>query len=140
MAPSYEVFEHGADVGVRGFGRSLEEAFANAAKAMFSLMVEDFDQIKPNRRIENITCLADDLESLLVFWLNRLLSLADMEKMIFCHFGPRIKGLRLTGWAAGETLDPSRHRLGVEVKGATYTMARVAKDGDLYVAQCVVDV
>ncbi len=103
-------------------------------------MVENFDQLRPDRRIENITCVAEDLESLLIFWLNRLLSLADMEKMVFCLFGPRIKGLRLTGWAAGEPLDPFRHQLGVEVKGATYTMAKVAREGGLYVAQCVVDV
>jgi tRNA nucleotidyltransferase (CCA-adding enzyme) len=38
-------------------------------------------------------------------------------------------------------MDPARHELGVEVKGATYTALSVAQDASgAWVAQCVVDV
>lgn len=40
----------------------------------------------------------------------------------------------------GERVDPARHRPAVEVKGATYTELKVAREGELWVAQCVVDV
>lgn len=36
-------------------------------------------------------------------------------------------------------MDPGRHKLGVEVKAATYAGVRVAKKGDGYIAQCIVD-
>jgi SHS2 domain-containing protein len=53
----------------------------------------------------------------------------------------RIAGTRLRGKAWGEALDPGRHELAVEVKGATYSGLKVLErsDGD-WLAQCVVDV
>ena len=33
VASGYETFEHQADIGIRGFGATMEEAFANAATA-----------------------------------------------------------------------------------------------------------
>ena len=36
----HELFEHKADVGIRGTGKNKEEAFAECAKAMFSTMVD----------------------------------------------------------------------------------------------------
>jgi SHS2 domain-containing protein len=35
----FEQFEHKADIGVRGYGKNIEEAFENGARAMFSVMV-----------------------------------------------------------------------------------------------------
>ncbi len=44
----YEQFEHKADVGVRGYGKTIEEAFENGAKAMFSIMV-NIAKIEPKK-------------------------------------------------------------------------------------------
>lgn len=135
----YETFEHGADIGVRGYGRTLEEAFANGAKALFSLIVENFEEITPERDLP-VEVEAELLDELFVLWLNRLLTLADLEGMVFREFRVKISGNRLEARALGEGLDPDKHRLGVEVKGATFTLARVAREGEFWVAQCVVDV
>jgi len=140
MQPGYETFEHGADMGVRGGGRTPEEAFVNAARALFSLMVVNLEDVKPEKRVE-VSAEADTLEELLLDWLNNLLSASGIENLIFSAFGCRIQErYRLSGWAAGERIDPERHELGEEVKGATYSLLKVYKEGDLWVAQCVVDV
>lgn len=138
MSLRYETFEHEADIGIRGFGNSIEESFEGAAMAMYSVIV-NIDAIKPQEQ-KNVTASAPDRELLLVEWLNALLSLSDVERMVFSKFEVKIERSSLAGTAWGERLDRVRHEPNVEVKGATYHMLRVSRDDDTYVAQCVVDV
>ncbi|HYA87776.1 MAG TPA: archease [Nitrospirota bacterium] len=138
MTSQYETFAHESDIGIRGYGNTLEEAFENAALAMYSVIVK-VDLIQPLERKE-VTASAPDGELLLVEWLNALLSLSDVERMVYSRFRVKIEGTALTGTVWGEKLDRTRHEPNVEVKGATYHMLKVYKDGDSYVAQCVVDV
>jgi len=137
----FETFEHGADIGIRGYGPSLEEAFAQTAKAMFSLMWEDLQTISPKTEIM-VKTNGFDLESLLVFWLNALLSQADIYKVILSKFEPEIKiedySLKSKVW--GDVLNRGYEHLGIEVKGATFTQAKVYESKGKWIAQCVVDV
>jgi len=138
LTPQYEMFDHESDIGIRGFGTTIEEAFENAALAMYAITV-NVDLVKPlAHRV--VTVSAADDEMLLVEWLNALLSLSDVERMVYSKFTVKINGTALTGKAWGEKLDETRHEPNVEVKGATYHMLKVCKIGDLYEAQCVVDV
>jgi SHS2 domain-containing protein len=134
----YETFEHKADMGIRGYGRTAEEAFQNGARALFSVMV-DLKTVK-GKDERDIECSADDIEALFVEWLNGLLSVADAEGLVFSDFGVKIRENKLEGWALGERLDYEKHNPVVEVKAATYHMLKVEKTDDLYFAQCVVDV
>lgn len=134
----FETFEHGADIGIRGYGRTLEEAFVNGAKALFSVMI-DTERVELRER-RGIECSAEDVETLFIEWLNRLLSVADSEGLVFSEFKIDIIGNRLEGSAMGEDLDQEKHNPKVEVKAATYHMLKVAQGGVGYVAQCVVDV
>ena len=138
MAIQYETFEHEADIGIRGFGKSMEEAFENAAAAMYSVMV-NIDRISPTEKRE-LSVTAPDYELLLVEWLNALLALSDIEHIVFKRFEVKIYGTSLSGIALGEGLDHSRHEPKVEVKGATYHMLSIVKKDSHYTAQCVVDV
>jgi SHS2 domain-containing protein len=138
LTVQYETFEHEADIGIRGFGTTLEEAFANAAAALYSVMV---DVTRVDRKeFRGVNVSADDQEQLLVEWLNALLAVSDIERLVFSRFEVRIEGNRLAGTAWGEHLDRTRHHAHVEVKGATYHMLRVQKENGRYVVQCVVDV
>jgi SHS2 domain-containing protein len=134
----FETFEHQADVGIRGFGATLEEAYANAAAALYSVMV-DIDRVAPRER-RSLSVTADDREQLLVEWLNALLAVSDIERMVFSKFEVTIDGNLLAGTAWGERLEQDRHRAHVEVKGATYHLLSVRQEPDRFVAQCVVDV
>ncbi|HET6201227.1 MAG TPA: archease [Planctomycetota bacterium] len=140
MAPgSYEVFEHGADYGVRGLGPTMEAAFENAARAMFSIAVENSSAVRPARRIP-VSAVGSDAETLLVEWLNALLAAASLEGIVLGDCRARVAEGSVNGEAVGEPFDSSRHAGGTEVKGATYTLLRVAREGERFVAQCVVDV
>jgi SHS2 domain-containing protein len=134
----YETFEHESDIGIRGFGKTLEEAFENAAIALYSVMV-NVGAIEP-KNMRTISATASDHELLFVEWLNALLSISDIERMVFSRFEVAISGVSLTGRAWGEHLDQIRHQPHVEIKAATYHMLCVKKEGEVFLAQCVVDV
>jgi len=138
LGVNFETFEHEADIGIRGFGGTMEEAFGNAAAAMYSVMVR-IDAVMPTQE-RTVTVDAPDEELLLVEWLNALLSLSDIEHMVFSKFDVRLEGTTLKGTAWGEPLDQVRHEPKVEIKGATYHMLKVNKEKDGFIAQCVVDV
>jgi tRNA nucleotidyltransferase (CCA-adding enzyme) len=138
----FEHLDHEADAGVRGIGKTLEEAFAEGARGMFALMIE-LDRVAPKDAVE-IECHADSLETLFVAWLGELLLQRDLTGMVFSKFEIQIQEedgkYLLHGRAWGEPLDPERHGAKVEVKAATYSGLKSGRtsEGDYYV-QCVVD-
>ena len=134
----FKFFEHKADIGIIGIGLTLEEAFAEAAKAMFSVMI-DIKKVKKAKKVK-ISCEAQNNEELFVEFLNKLLYEKDVREMAFCDFEVKIKGSKLTATAFGEKFDAKKHRVKTEVKAATYSELKIEKKGDRYYAQCVVDV
>jgi tRNA nucleotidyltransferase (CCA-adding enzyme) len=138
-AARFEHFVHGADIGVRGIGPTLADAFAQAARALTAVMV-DPDRVAPREAVP-IRCSAPDRETLLVDWLNALLFETATRHMLFGRFEVRLEGDRLEATAWGEPIDPARHEPAVEVKGATMTELSVRPlPGGGWLAQCVVDV
>ena len=137
--PRWEHFAHDADIGVRGTGRTLAEAFEQAALALTAVTV-DPGQVRRVASV-HVTCEAPDDELLLADWLNAVIYEMSTRRMLFGGFDVRVDGHRLTAQAHGEPVDRSRHEPAVEVKGATYTCLQVVRRGDgSWLAQCVVDV
>jgi len=135
----WEHFDHMADMGVRGIGPSREAAFEQAALAL-SATITDPALVRPGILFE-VDCRANDDELLLVDWLNALISEMSARRMIFSRFEVTISDGHLHGRAWGEVADPARHHPAVEVKGATLTELKVARNAEgLWTAQCVVDV
>jgi SHS2 domain-containing protein len=139
MTAHWEHFRHGADIGVRGVGATLGEAYEQAALAL-SGIVTDVGSIRPQQSVD-IACAAADRELLLVDWLNALIYEMAVRGMLFGRFAVTLSPGGLTATATGETIDVARHRPAVEPKGATYTALAVTQQGDgSWLAQCVVDV
>jgi len=137
-AARWEHFAHAADMGVRGIGATKHEAFEQAALAL-TAVITDPAAVAPKAAIA-IECEAPDDELLFVDWLNALVYEMATRHWLFGRFEVRLDGRRLQARAWGEPTDIARHQPAVEVKGATYTALRVAKENDVWVAQCVVDV
>ena len=134
----WEHFAHVADLGVRGYGSSVAEAFAAAATAL-TAAVTDPDKVAPDIEI-GLRCSAPDLELLLAEWLNALVYEMATRRMLFSHFEVEIEAGKLNARVSGEAIDLQRHQPAVEIKGATYTELAVYREADNWVAQCVVDV
>ena len=81
---AYNLIDHTADVGLKAYGKSLSEAFQNAAKGMFDI-ITDKSEIE-NIGQYNIKLEADDLEQLLVDWLSELLYIHSTKNIVFGFF------------------------------------------------------
>ena len=135
---AWEHFPHDADVGVRGFGTTPAEAFAQAALALTAVVTAA--RVAPLSSVE-VRCEAPDLELLFVDLLNAIIYEMAVRSMLFGRFDVRIEGTTLTATLWGEPVDVARHAPACEPKGATYTALRVGKDAEgLWSAACVVDV
>jgi SHS2 domain-containing protein len=148
----WETFAHEADIGVRGSGATLAEAFAGAATAMTAAIC-DPARVGAGDTV-HIECAAPDAEMLLVDWLNALVYEMATRHMLFSRFevtvedhrpaGGRGPGggsvyLRATAW--GEPVDVAKHQPAAEVKGASFCELAVRHEPDgQWLAQCVVDV
>ncbi len=137
-AAYWEHFHHQADVGVRGVGPTIEEAFAQTALAM-TAVISDPRRVRAQEAVA-IRCAAPDRELLLTDWLNALVYEMAVRRMLFSRFQVIFEDHQLRATAWGEPIDLRRHHPAVEVKGATYTGLRVAREGGNWLAQCVVDV
>ena len=137
--PPFETFDHTADVGIVAHGGSLAEAFVNAAKAMFSLMVA-LDKVEPRdeRRVE---LHADDREGLLVAWLAELLYLSEVDNLVFSHFKvDEISDTRIVARALGEPLDLERHDPQLMIKAVTRHMLQVAPENGGFQVRVILDI
>ncbi len=137
-----ETFEHTADIGVRGTGRTPQEAFSEAAAALFSVMA-DVSLLKKKPDVSfSLSCRADAPEDLLVEFLNSLLTQAALRRCVLSDV--RVMRMDETGLEAlvsGVKAGTDTARcMRTEVKGATYCGLKVAKRGGKWTAQCVVDV
>lgn len=130
-------FEHGADIGVIGGGGTLEEAFENAARAVFAVMTP-LQAVRERETLE-IDFEETDPELALVTWLNLLLARSHERGLVFSRFALKRAGSNWHGHASGESWRPDLER-GTGVKGATLTMLSVAERGGRWEARCVVDV
>lgn len=133
----FELIEHTADLGLVASGATLAEAFSNAAYGLFSLItnLSAVRGVEPRRlKLEE-----DDAEMLLVGWLNNLIYLFDVERILFKRFDiTDLDGHRLVAVCYGEKYDPTRHTLKRGVKAATYHMIKV--DADKNQVQVIFDV
>jgi SHS2 domain-containing protein len=134
----FENFAHDADIGVRGRGATLAEAFANVGRAL-TAVVTDPESVRETLSV-GITCEASDPEELLFDWLNALVFEMATRRVLFARHEVKLDGGTLLARAFGEPVDVARHHPAVEVKGATWTGLRVAREGGTWVAECVVDV
>ena len=138
MEKDFEIINHTADVGIVAYGADMSQAFANAARALFSLITELDDVAEVLHRDVELT--APDEEGLLVEWLNELIYLFDTENILFKRFDIiQLNNTQLKARSYGEKVDKSKHKLKTGVKAATYHMLKVDRD-DVCQVQVLFDI
>lgn len=134
----WELFPHGADVGVRGWGPTPAAAFEQAALALTHVVT---DVTIGERSLVEVHCEAPDIELLLVEWLNAIIYEMAVRGMVFGRFEVDMHDARLQGRLWGEPIDQAKHSPACEPKGATYTALLVDRSAEgTWSAACIVDV
>lgn len=137
----YEYLPHTAEAKFAAYGKSMEEAFSNAALAMENIMT-DTEKIKPNIK-KKIVIETKQLPALLYDFLQELLILFDSE-----HFAiKKIENLKiqqkgsdylLTATAMGD--DAQHYEIISGVKSVTYNEMEIKKEKGQWKVVVVLDV
>ena len=133
----FEYFEVTADIGFRAYGKSLNEAFENAGRAIFNI-ISDTDDITPATEI-SFEVASEDEVSLLYDYLEELLFYHEVEFMLFSEFHVEIdENLHLNATIMGEAIDWEKHERKTEIKAITFHEMEVKKT-DSVELQAIVD-
>jgi len=138
----FEWVEHPSDIGFKAYGKDLEEAFENAALALFEVMV-DTSKVEP--KSETVVELeAEDEGALLYDWLDKLIYLRDAKDLVMSKFSVKISktksDLKLSAKAYGEPFSAKKHNERTAVKAMTYHMMEIKKDPSQCWVRAVVDI
>jgi SHS2 domain-containing protein len=135
----YEILDHTADVCLRIYGKSFGELFENAACAMM-VLITDREKINPSQEIE-IEVHGENIEELLVHWLQEILFLHEVKKMVFKDFRLNlISETHVKGKAIGEKIDIDKHELSFDIKAVTYHNLKIEPINDKLKVDIVFDV
>ena len=135
----FETFDHTADLGLRVIAGDLEELFAEAARGLTSLVVDDPETLKSDRttgfRVEG-----QDLDLLLVDLLGELLFRFETTGFLGRDFTAVHTAAGLDVEARGEMIEGQPHRLAREVKAVTYHGLKVERQDGRWMAEVIVDI
>ena len=139
----FEFLEHTADAYVAAYGKTLEEAFENAAYATFEVMTEA-ERIEPKIE-DDIEVEGYDEKSLLYNWLEAFLVKFDTAGKLYSRFKiskiERTKeGYRLKSKIWGETYNPEKHPQKVGIKAVTYHRMEIIKKPEQVTIRFILDI
>jgi SHS2 domain-containing protein len=159
----YEILDISGDVGLKAFGKNINEVFINAATGMYSL-ITNLNLIEEKKTIE-IEVKSHSLEGLFVSYLNELIFYFDAygfigRRIVITEFTPSpvsstgqaltlppqgggIGGgetSKLKASISGEDFDPKRHESKLLIKAATYHKLRIEKIVDTWKAKVIFDI
>jgi len=139
----FEFLEHTADVYIAAHGKTLAEAFENAALAMFEVMT-DTEKVSPDVA-DSVEVEAEDGYALLYSWLEALLVKFETENMLYSKFeissiDETAEGFRVKAAVWGEKFNAEKHTQKVGVKAVTYHRMEIIKDIDNVRLEFILDI
>jgi SHS2 domain-containing protein len=125
LAGGFQRIDHTADEGIHAWGKNGKEMFEEAAKGMFSILVDTTTVTCVEKRQLEIRALTVD--ELLLLWLKEILFLCYTENMVFSKFQIEKDNLSkgnaeayfINAYVVGEKLNTSRHGICKEIKSIT---------------------
>ncbi|OLS14714.1 MAG: archease family protein [Promethearchaeota archaeon CR_4] len=139
----YEFLDHPADVWVRVWGTTLEEAFEQAARSLAKTMWGDSHFDASERK--EIGAIGRDQPELLVNFLSEILFHFDVDNFAFNHL--TIQKLyqsqedwHILAYADGESFSREKHQPGTEVKAITYSYLKIEQREGRFVIEVIFDI
>ena len=135
----YEQTDHTADIGLKIFGNSLLDLFANAGYALCDSLT-DISKVIPATK-QTFCLQRDSTEELLVEWMGDLLYTFETESLLFSRFNIiSIDKNSLSAEAEGEFFNSALHTIKNGVKAVTYHKLKIEEKNGLWLAEVVLDV
>jgi SHS2 domain-containing protein len=129
----FRFHDHTADIVIECWAPTIAEAFEEAAKATFEVIL-DTTTVTPQESVD-VSVQGVDFEELLVEWVGTLISLIDIKNQFYSRFeiidiSPQPDGYTLKGRVFGENIDFDRHITRTEVKAMTYAEMKILENAD----------
>ena len=142
--PSFEFIDHTADVQVKCYGFTLEQAFEQAAYSLMATISPNLKEIKPSVN-KLIKISAEDKKALLFDFLTEFLYIFDVDGLLFSQIVideiiEKKNEYSLIAKARGESFDKSRHSIGIEVKAITYSYMSIEEKPNNVIIDVVFDI
>ncbi|MCC6587337.1 MAG: archease [Bryobacterales bacterium] len=135
----FEVLEHTADVGLRAWGDSLADMFVEAALGLEDLAL-DRSGIEEREQYP-LEATGEDLEALLVNWLNEIVYCLDGKRVAISRIAVEtMTENRIVAVAWGEQRDNRRHEPKLVIKAATFHQLRIASSQGQWSAEVYLDI
>ena len=139
----FEFLEHTADAYIVAYGKTLEEAFENAALATFEVMT-DTNTIAQTIE-DSVEVEAPDEQALLYAWLEQLLINFETKGNLYSGFKiskieKTREGFRLKAKIWGEPYNPEKHPQKVGVKAVTYHRMEINKKPNEVSVKFILDI
>jgi len=139
----FEFLEHTADLYITAYGKSLEEAFENAAYATFEGMT-DLDMVQPKLE-DTVEVEGYDEQALLYNWLEALIVKFDIIGNLYSRFKiasieKTSAGFKLRAKIWGEPFNPKKHVSKVGIKAVTYHQMEIIKKPELITLKFILDI
>ena len=139
----FEFLEHTGDAYIAAYGQTMEEAFGNAALAMFEVMTDTRKIAQTQKEVVEVE--AEDEYALLYSWLEALLVRFEVEGLLFSRFDVEdlketSNGFQLKSIVFGEKYDAKKHPQKVGVKAITYHQMEIIKDVDKVTLMFILDI
>jgi SHS2 domain-containing protein len=133
----YEFLPHTADVKFRAYGKTIEEAFSNAALAL-TKVITDYSKIEPKVE-KTIEVSSEDEKALLYDFLEQFLILLDSEDFLLNSVKKiKIEKLKLKAVVVGDT-ELDKYKTETHIKAVTYQEMEIKKEKGKYMLQVVLD-
>ncbi len=138
MPGDYTIGDHPADLELTIRGKNLAELFSTAARAAAETIAPG--PASGGSTVKRIELTAPSREELLVAWLNEIIYLIQVERIVPRSFEfPVLSEDRLLARARCRRAGPSSLQGGAEIKAATYHALSLRKAKSGWVAHVILD-
>lgn len=132
----FKFLEHSADIKFQSYGKSIEEAFSNAA---YALKKSIYSKMTKKRIEKQINVEAKDIEGLLYRFLEELIYLFDSEKFILSKIeNIKINKNKLSAKVIGDTAE--KYKIEMQIKAVTYNEMLIKEEKNKFILQVVLDI
>ncbi len=132
-----------ADIAFEAWGKNMEEIFRAGADAVVGIMIDNPESIAVKER-RNVNLSDPETDMLFFDFLNEFIYFKDAEQLLLRPEEIKItdEGVRkkISAVLAGETLDPGRHHMHVDVKAVTLHQFNLSKDDGGWKAFVILDI
>jgi len=139
----YEIIDHTADIGIDINGRIIQDIFIHSAEGMFAIMTGNSSIIAREDFSGKIKLNAEDLEDLLVAWLNELLYISETKWVVLTGFNiKKLSNHHIEADIEGTKIHRTNLKIEKEIKAVTYHQLAIEKDSEtgLWRARVIFDI